>query len=85
MKVIIDGNAYKPIADFDAALVTKALLRAVVSGYYHSLTCHVDGEACGAKCRDPDGECGACELQRKIINFLGQAPKCHKEPLYDEL
>lgn len=51
----------------------EAILRAYVSGYYETPTCHVDGEMPREKC-----PCSGCRLYRVAKAFLGTL-KCDVE------
>lgn len=82
MNVIIDGVVYVPAGTFSeqSGELPKAVIRALVSGYYHNTKCHVDGNEPKAKC-----DCSGCKLYRVAIQVLGGEPKCKKEPLLEQL
>ena len=84
MKVEIDGVAYVPISDLsqDADETAKALIRALVGGYYISVHCHINGEIAPRK----GCECSACEITQAAINFVGGHPEDWlSEPLISKL
>lgn len=83
-RVEIDGVLYVPASSFNADETLKALVRAMTSGYYTNLVCHVDLEACGVRCRDEDGACHACQLNVVARDMLGDM-KCEADPLIDKL
>jgi hypothetical protein len=69
MKVIIDGVAYVPASDLsqNADETAKALIRALVGGYYTTVQCH--RSACPAPRKGCD--CAGCEITRAAITFVG--------------
>ena len=84
MKVVIDGVPYVPMSDLSqsAGGIAKALIRALVGGYYSTVHCHINGENAPRK----GCECSACEITQAAINFVGGHPEDWlSEPLISKL
>ena len=82
VSVKIDGVQYVPVGTFISKTdeLSKALIRALVSGYYYSVNCNVDGGD-----PKPNCDCSACRLHRVAIQVLGSEPPCNEEPLLEQL
>jgi hypothetical protein len=76
MKVFIDDVLFLPARSIDANQddTARAIIRALVSGYYNNLECHQDG-----KSPKPHCDCEGCRMYRVACQFLGGRPACDEE------
>lgn len=85
MKVTIDGIEYVPLKDTcrPGSDAHTHLLKALISGWYCSLNCHVNG----AEIRDPKTtcECPACGLYKLAVQILGDVPPPRRDPIIERL
>ena len=80
-KVTIDGVEYVPVGTFASGdELAKAVIRALVSGYYSSMRCNKDGGGPRTDC-----DCSECRIRQVAVQVLNGEPLCKSEPLIEKL